>query len=137
MEKVYVQTVRLAIAVPEDKLPNVDAYLADATNEALRELQRGFSPESAILDYAIDAWEVNPARVEGYEEGDAFCFPQRLRRFALCSPQGTACAETVLTAAEYADPGRRAAVEAQFCRGGADDPVAGQWADVTHNEACA
>ena len=58
------------------------------------------------------------------------------QRFALCSPQGTACTETVLTAAEFADPNWRARIEKQFCRGGPDDPVAGEWADVTGNEAC-
>lgn len=61
----------------------------------------------------------------------------RFQRFALCSPQGTACPETVLTAAEFADPEWRRRIEKQFCRGGPDDPVAGEWADVTDNEACA
>jgi hypothetical protein len=56
--------------------------------------------------------------------------------YALCSAQGTACSETVLTAAEYADPGTRALTEATFCRGRPDDPLPGTWTDVSDNEAC-
>lgn len=56
--------------------------------------------------------------------------------FALCSAQGTACSETVLTAAEYADPGTRARIEKGCCLGRPDDPIPGTWADVSGNEAC-
>lgn len=58
------------------------------------------------------------------------------RRYALLSPQGTACPETVLTEDEYNIPQNRAHFEKLYCRGGADDPVPGTWTDVTDNEAC-
>jgi hypothetical protein len=56
--------------------------------------------------------------------------------YALCSAQGTACLETVLTAAEYADPETRARTETAFCQGRPDDPLPGTWTDVSDNEAC-
>lgn len=58
------------------------------------------------------------------------------RRFALLSPQGTACPETVLTEVEYSQLSMRMQVQDQFCNGGDDDPVRGSWTDVTENEAC-
>ena len=58
-----------------------------------------------------------------------------MRLYALVSQQGTACAEIVLTEEEFTSEWRRK-TEAQFCRGRADDPVAGTWTDVTDNEAC-
>lgn len=58
----------------------------------------------------------------------------RERMVALVSPQGTACTETGLSVREDT-PERRARVEAQFCRGGKNDPLPGTWADVTENDA--
>lgn len=58
-----------------------------------------------------------------------------MKRYALLTAQGTACAETVLDEEEYT-PEWRATVEAACCNGGAADPVAGTWTDVTENEAC-
>ena len=57
------------------------------------------------------------------------------KRYAMLSPQGTACLETVLTETENT-PEWRAAVEETYCRGGPDDPVVGTWTDVTENEIC-
>ena len=59
-----------------------------------------------------------------------------MSKYALLSAQGTACAETVLTADEYADPARRAAIEnAARSDTSADAPVLGTWTDVTDNDA--
>jgi len=58
-----------------------------------------------------------------------------MKRYALLSPQGTACPETVLTEEEYT-PEWRAATEELCCNGGPDDPVRDTWTDVTKNAAC-
>ena len=52
------------------------------------------------------------------------------RRFGLVCAQGTTCIETILTMAEYT-PEWRARIEAQFCTGRDDAPLAGTWSDVT------
>lgn len=70
-EKVYVQTVRLAIALPANE-QNVEGALADAVNESLRELQRDFTPSSCILDYTVDEYSESDARADLYAEGAAF-----------------------------------------------------------------
>lgn len=57
-----------------------------------------------------------------------------MKRFALVTAQGTAAHETVLDEAEYT-PEMRARIEVQFCNGGADDPIAGTWRDVSDNDA--
>jgi hypothetical protein len=58
-------------------------------------------------------------------------------RYALLSPQGTACPETVLDWREYQDPSNRLHTEKNYCKDGdRDAPVAGTWTDVTDNEAC-
>lgn len=57
-----------------------------------------------------------------------------MKKFALISNQGTACAETVLSEKEFT-PEFRERIEKQFCRGGEDDPLPDTWRDVTDNEA--
>jgi hypothetical protein len=59
-----------------------------------------------------------------------------MKLFALLSPQGTACSETVLNELEYADAAMRERVERESRTGLPDDPVPGTWTDVTDNEAC-
>jgi hypothetical protein len=56
-----------------------------------------------------------------------------MKLYALVSPQGTACSETVLTEQEYT-PGNRADIERQFCDGRPDAPVPGTWQDVSEND---
>jgi hypothetical protein len=56
-------------------------------------------------------------------------------RYALLSKQGTACAETVLTEAEYRDPSVRARIEREAQgSSGPDAPVLGTWTEVSENE---
>jgi hypothetical protein len=59
-----------------------------------------------------------------------------MRKYALVSSQGTACAETVLYEDEYT-PERRAYIEANIVRSmpAIDRPVLGSWTDVTDNDA--
>lgn len=59
-----------------------------------------------------------------------------MKRFALVTAQETACPETVLTELEFGNEKLRKHVEAQFCQGKPDDPIAGSWVDVSENEAC-
>lgn len=59
-----------------------------------------------------------------------------MKVIALASPQGTACAETALYENEDT-PAARALIEAEFCTGSADAPVADTWMDVTDNTAIA
>lgn len=56
------------------------------------------------------------------------------RIYACVSNQGTAMAETVLTAAEYADP--RARTEAERIALSQLDCSRIEWHDVTGNDAC-
>ncbi len=58
-----------------------------------------------------------------------------MRRFALLSPQGTACPESVLYDEEYTEA-MRLKIEARFCDSKPDSPVANTWTNVTSNEAC-
>lgn len=57
-----------------------------------------------------------------------------MKLFAMVSPQGTCCLETLLREDEYA-PERRAQTEREYCKGRRDDPVAGSWTDVSDNDA--
>ena len=58
-----------------------------------------------------------------------------MRYFAMLSAQGTACAETVLTEDEYADPLRVRTAETRARHTpGPDAPIPGTWTDVTDND---
>lgn len=57
-----------------------------------------------------------------------------MKKYALVSSQGTACAETILFENEYTPEGR-ARIERQFCNGTNDAPITGTWRDVSENEA--
>jgi hypothetical protein len=59
-----------------------------------------------------------------------------MKKFALVSAQGTACAETVLLESEYT-PEMRARIEAQIDPANSDAPIPGTWTDVTDNDAFA
>lgn len=59
-----------------------------------------------------------------------------MKLYAMLSSQGTACAETVLTAKEYKQVHIRERVEKYCCTGAPDAPVKGSWTDVSDNEAC-
>lgn len=69
---VQIVNVRIAVDVGDDMPGYEDAIATDCINEALRELQRSFNPNSSILDYAIDGTDPSDAIAENYEEGDAF-----------------------------------------------------------------
>jgi hypothetical protein len=58
-----------------------------------------------------------------------------LKKYALLSSQGTACAETVLVGAHYTVD-QRDRIEASIDSRNPDAPIPGTWTDVTDNEAC-
>ena len=53
---------------------------------------------------------------------------------ALLNNQGTACAETALYGIDDTSEARQR-IEAEFCTGKIDAPIAGTWIDVSENEA--
>jgi hypothetical protein len=58
------------------------------------------------------------------------------RYYAMLDAQGTACAETTLTAEEFADPARVRSAESRARHTtGPDAPVPGTWTDVSDNDA--
>lgn len=70
-EQIVVVNAALAIAVPNGA--EVDACVADAVNEILREQQRSYAPDSCLLDYRIGS-DIIPApqiSAAAYGEGDA------------------------------------------------------------------
>lgn len=86
----------------------------------------GAPTDIKLCDDCIDAYR------NGIEPGESACEA----RFALLSPQGTACAETVLDGHDYLNPAKRAEIErAAAADKLPDSPVLGTWTDCTDNDA--